>query len=383
MPDWTYQPIFKPLLFRLPSRKARDIMLGAVSGLANMPMGTRLLDFMGHMHPHGSLAVKGAGIEWPCRVGIGAGLALDAGTIVAFSHFGVGHIEVGPVTVSPVVSSENIERNVESLSITYPDIPENPGLDDIKTALQQAIQRIRKENKKGSPVRIGVRIANMPGSSIESALNEYRDLSDQLLQYCDFMTIDTRWWSPSWTDDQRTELMRLVRNSSEATNLPLFILLPPDCSQQLFNLALQFERQRLIEGFVVGGGISVSASQGNLRVHGLPCKDETFSLVKRLAASTSIFEPDENSESLDQFSSRKPIIIASGGIIEPQDAIDFIKGGADMIQLHSGFVFAGPGLPKRINESFSYYKPAGDGTISGVNQSAGKRVRPVMLRPPR
>lgn len=344
-------------------------MLGAVGGLANMPFGTRVLDFMGHMHPHGSLSVTGADIEWPCRVGIGAGLALDAGTIVAFSHFGVGHIEVGPVTVSPVVSSDEIERNIDSLSITYPDIPENPGLDRIKAALQEATQRIRKENQKGSPVRVGVRIANLPGGSIEDAHEEFRNLSAQLIEYCDFITVDTRWWSPSWTGDQLTELMKAVRTKSENIIRPLFILLPPDCSQQLFNLTLEFERQRLIQGYVVGGGMQVTTSKGNFRVHGLPCKEETFALVKRLVASTSIFQPDENDGSVDPTEFKNPVIIASGGIIEPQDAIEFIKAGADMIQIHSGFVYAGPGLPKRINECCSYYKPEIIGTINGTNKS--------------
>lgn len=348
-------------------------MLGAVSGLANMPFGTRVLDFMGHMHPHGSLAFYGSNLEWPCRVGIGAGLALESGTIVAFSHFGVGHIEVGPVTVSPLVSEEEIERKVSSLSIGYPDLPENPGLVKIITALKQATERIRKENQKGSPVRIGVRITNLPGSLIESALEEYKELSSKLMTYCDFITVDTRWWNPSWTDDRLTELMQTVREECKATNKPLFILLTPDCSAQLFNLALLFEREHLIEGFVAGGGISVADTQRKLRVRGLPCKEKTLDLVKRLKSSIPIFLPSENETSINPNDSMKPIIIASGGIIEPQDAIEFFNAGADMIQVHSGFVYSGPGLPKRINECYSYYKP---GTIYGADEKSSLSLPP-------
>ncbi len=39
---------------------------------------------------------------------------------------------------------------------------------------------------------------------------------------------------------------------------------------------------------------------------------------------------------------------------EPQDALDLLKAGADGIMLHSGLVYAGPGLPKRINEAIVY-----------------------------
>ena len=52
-------------------------------------------------------------------------------------------------------------------------------------------------------------------------------------------------------------------------------------------------------------------------------------------------------------------IIASGGITEPQDALDILDAGANLIQLHSGLVYSGPGLPKRINEALTnrYRKP--------------------------
>src|SRR5262249_21349890 len=51
------------------------------------------------------------------------------------------------------------------------------------------------------------------------------------------------------------------------------------------------------------------------------------------------------------------VIIGSGGICQPQDALDFLAAGATLIQIHSGFVYAGPGLPKRINEATAYCRP--------------------------
>ncbi|MCF6138289.1 dihydroorotate dehydrogenase [Pseudalkalibacillus berkeleyi] len=51
--------------------------------------------------------------------------------------------------------------------------------------------------------------------------------------------------------------------------------------------------------------------------------------------------------------SGKPII-ASGGVHQPSDALDLIDAGADLVNIHSGFIFYGPGLPKRINEAIAY-----------------------------
>ena len=44
-------------------------------------------------------------------------------------------------------------------------------------------------------------------------------------------------------------------------------------------------------------------------------------------------------------------ILASAGIHEPQDALDAIAAGADLVAIDSGLVFGGPGLPKRVNEA--------------------------------
>nr|WP_233567935.1 hypothetical protein [Cohnella faecalis] len=45
------------------------------------------------------------------------------------------------------------------------------------------------------------------------------------------------------------------------------------------------------------------------------------------------------------------IVKAGSGVHEPQDAVDFMRAGADAVLLGSGFVFAGPGLPKRVNDA--------------------------------
>ncbi|WP_409252169.1 dihydroorotate dehydrogenase [Bacillus sp. SCS-153A] len=44
-------------------------------------------------------------------------------------------------------------------------------------------------------------------------------------------------------------------------------------------------------------------------------------------------------------------ILTSGSVIEPQDAIDLLAAGADLVMLSGGYVFAGPGLTKRIKEA--------------------------------
>jgi hypothetical protein len=50
----------------------------------------------------------------------------------------------------------------------------------------------------------------------------------------------------------------------------------------------------------------------------------------------------------------KPTVIGAVGIHCPANALDVLQAGADLVQVDSGLVFAGPGLPKRINEAVLY-----------------------------
>ena len=43
-------------------------------------------------------------------------------------------------------------------------------------------------------------------------------------------------------------------------------------------------------------------------------------------------------------------VVGVGGIHSPEDAIEKIKAGADLIQLYTGFIYEGPGLIKKINK---------------------------------
>jgi dihydroorotate dehydrogenase len=44
-------------------------------------------------------------------------------------------------------------------------------------------------------------------------------------------------------------------------------------------------------------------------------------------------------------------IVGVGGIMSPEDALEKLKAGANLIQLYTGFIYEGPGLVRRINEA--------------------------------
>ncbi|WP_456273172.1 dihydroorotate dehydrogenase [Bacillus sp. AK031] len=71
-----------------------------------------------------------------------------------------------------------------------------------------------------------------------------------------------------------------------------------------------------------------------------------------------IIDLDEQNKDADSIQIKKlrergfsKTIITSGAIREPQDAMELLDAGADLVMLSGGYVFSGPGLTKRIKEA--------------------------------
>src|SRR5262249_38267474 len=63
-------------------------------------------------------------------------------------------------------------------------------------------------------------------------------------------------------------------------------------------------------------------------------------------------------------------LISSGGVHDPQDALQLFAAGADLVQIDSGLVYSGPGLPKRINDALLYATAADDGPSADSEKPA-------------
>src|SRR5262249_17043644 len=51
------------------------------------------------------------------------------------------------------------------------------------------------------------------------------------------------------------------------------------------------------------------------------------------------------------------VLVAGGGVHEPEQALQFFEAGANLVQIDSGLVYSGPGLPKRVNEALLFAEP--------------------------
>lgn len=305
MPDWSYRTLFRPLLFRMPVARARDLCLGVLGAVGRSPAGPGAIDFLGHMRADPRLGRTVMGMYFPSPVGLGAGMDVESRATPAFARFGFGFLEVGPVTREAIDGSGEIVRDDRDRSFTFPVLMPNPGVE----ALARRLQTLRPDRP---PVwaRLGVEA----GAGPARALDDYRSMVAQLAPFVDAFVVDPP--RREWGTDRRRAVVEGVVEAAH----PKPVVLRVDA------LGAEEPLIRGVAGLLADGGS---------RVLGRPAHGASLAMVGRLRERHG---PDLR-------------IVAAGGIHEPADALAFFEAGADLVQIDSGLAFGGPGLPKRTNEA--------------------------------
>jgi dihydroorotate dehydrogenase len=331
MPDWSYRTLFRPLFFRLPPALARGLCLGVVGTLARLPLGGRVIDLLGHMRPDPRLRREILGVTFPSAVGLGAGIDVRATALRALARFGFGFLEVGPVTREPGITERDAELRRDRESLWLPNPPPAVGVGALVRALEQA-------GPLGLPLM--ARLAVSPGTPPEQATADCRAMVAVLAPHVRWFALPTlpQAAAESWPVDRWRAYLRSVRDASRQAAAVLLVVWPDLDSAKVDEL-LEAALAEGIAGVVVTGG--VSAGDGG-RLLGRPAWDASEREVRRLRRRWGT----------------RLAIVGSGGVHEPEQALRLMEAGADLIQVDSGLVYAGPGLPKRINDALLGATPA-------------------------
>ncbi len=326
MPDWFYRTVSQPILFRLPAPRARDFALGFMGGLSRLPFGPYLIDFLGHMRAHPSLLQTCGELSFPTAVGIGPWLDTRAVAVNALARFGVGFIEVGPVTLDGNVALRPLKRVDEREAFWIDDNPDS-------LSIVECNRRLRDVADIAVPV-----IVRLKCPSVKSAAEieqETRHLIRELTSDVRFVSLEVLETALTWSSDEWSSYLREVLTEANDTRRVVLLTIAadqdPDRSATLIELALR----EGVRGMIVDGSMRAT-SEG--RWVGLPVRELALQQVAKLR---------------ERFADNI-LIIASGGVHEPEHALELRAAGADLVQVDTGLVYTGPGLPKRINDCLLY-----------------------------
>ncbi|PYI55209.1 hypothetical protein [Paenibacillus flagellatus] len=326
MPDWSYRTLFRPLLFAMPSRTARAVTLGAMGALSRLPGGTLLIKTLGHMDRYRDLeSDRLGGLRTGYPVGLGGPVDAHGQAPAALAQFGFGYVEVGPVTPEPIAGGGPIVLDAEREELHYPVRHESDGIEAV-LARERA-----NAGKRRQPLLF--RLRHMPQSDSRRAAAEVSGMVERTKELADGVILDTfdeRWTEEEWFAAAEETIGAARRMLGEGA--PVFVYVPLDMPDDRLEslLARRRERGRLDDGLVIGDTIRAGDLYAVGR-SGLAPTRRKLRLIREYDAACPV--------------------IATGGVHEPAEAVTLVREGADYVQLHSGLVFAGPGLPKRINEA--------------------------------
>lgn len=290
-----------------------------------------------------------AGLTFPNRVGMAAGLDKNARCIDALGAMGFGFVEVGTVTPKPQPGNPKprMFRLPEARALINRLGFNNDGLDAFVHNVQQA--QFRTKNRRRHPMLLGLNIGKNATTPIEEATRDYLTCLDGVYPHADYVTINIS--SPNTqnlrslqSDAALDGLLgaiaerREVLASQYARRVPIFVKIAPDLDEaQVAVIASTLERHGM------DGVIATNTTIGRETVQGLPHAQEVGGLsgAPVLEASNQVIR-----QLRAALGSRFPIM-GVGGIMGPDDAVSKIRAGADVVQIYTGLVYEGPALVSR------------------------------------
>lgn len=333
-----YRLFLRPILFRVEPERSHDLAL-AVLGAAG-PLWSRLAGAR-FVEPDPRLAATVCGIRFPNPIGLAGGFDKAARALWAWPALGFGFVEAGTVTALPQPGNPppRVFRLPEDEALINRLGFNSPGAEAVAARLA-AVRRGRRY-----PIPLGVSIGKSRAVPNEEAVADHLFSLDRLHPYADFIVVNVS--SPN-TPGLRSLQTReaiaplvdaLARRNRLLGEKPLFVKVAPDLGEA------ELEQ---IASAVEGRAHGLVATNTTVRRDGLrgALRNETGGVSGRPLGALAT----ETIRTLFRLTGGRLPIIGVGGVFTAADAYDKIKAGATLVEIYTGFVYGGPGTPRRILE---------------------------------
>lgn len=340
-----YKSLIRPLLFTIDAENVHHLVFKGLKRSAKVPgvkaMLSSLYDFQ-----HPSLERELFGLKFKNPVGLAAGFDKDAKLIDELACLGFGFIEIG--TLTPKAQPGNDKPRLFRL-------PEDKALINRmgfnNGGVQEAVERLKKRNSR---IIVGGNIGKNKITANEEAINDYVACVEALHQYVDYFVVNVS--SPNTPGlrelQEKEPLQRLLAEvkklaQEKKTNRPVLLKIAPDLTAGQLDDIVQILKETKIDGVIATNttisreGLKTPQAEvtaiGNGGLSGKPLTARATEVIRYLRENLGPKFP----------------IIGVGGIMTPEDAIEKLKAGADLIQLYTGFIYEGPGFVSRINKQLT------------------------------
>jgi len=329
----------RPFLFGLDPETAHDLTMDSLARLQGTPLA------WAWCAPLVKDPVQLAGLSFPNRVGLAAGLDKNARCIDGLGAMGFGFVEVG--TVTPLGQPGNPKPRMFRLTAANALINRlgfnNDGLDAF-------IANVKRSTFRQKGRVLGLNIGKNAATPIEHATSDYLACLEGVYPHADYVTVNisspnTKNLRALQSDEALDALLGAIGTRREALaqqhgrRVPVFVKIAPDLDEAQVQVIAATLRRHGMDG-VVATNTTISRDA----VKGLPHADEAGGLSGSpvLAASNRVI-----AQLRATLGAGYPII-GVGGILSAQDAQSKIAAGADVVQLYTGLIYKGPALVNEI-----------------------------------
>jgi dihydroorotate dehydrogenase len=338
----------RPFLFGLDPEAAHDLTLNAIARTQGTPLECL------YRQPRVDDPLTLAGLQFPNRVGLAAGLDKNARCIDGLGAMGFGFVEVG--TVTPLAQPGNPQPRMFRLPQANALINRlgfnNGGL----AAFVANVQRARFRSQ-GKPLLLGLNIGKNAATPIERATDDYLLALDGVYPHADYVTVNisspnTKNLRALQSDEALDGLLGAIAQRRAALavehrkQVPIFVKIAPDLVEdQVAVIAATLLRHGMDGVIATNTTLNRDAVQGMAHAEeagglsGAPVLQASNRVVRQLRSALGKGFP----------------IIGVGGILTANDAISKIQAGADVVQIYTGLIYQGPALVRQAALAIKKY----------------------------
>jgi dihydroorotate dehydrogenase len=324
-------PTLKPLLFRLDPELAHTFSV-------RMLILAHRCGFIRETIPAATANRVCLGLRFPNVLGLAAGMDKSASAVDAWGALGFGFIEVGTLTPRPQPGNPKprLFRLPEHRALIN-----RMGFNNV--GIQAAVKRLEKRRTKAI---VGVNIGKNFDTPLESAASDYVACLKAAYHTADYVAVNisspnTKGLRDLQAEDSIHQLISALQKEQASLakqhgrRVPVVIKIAPDLEElHIQSLA------RVFNELGVDGIIATNTTVSRSAVTGHPLSNETGGLsgAPVTQRSTEVIKAFR-----EQLAPNIPII-GVGGIMQGSDAMAKLQAGANLVQIYSGLVYAGPAL---------------------------------------
>ena len=331
-------PLLKPLLFKLDAELAHTVTVKSM--IAAHKLGLLGSEVVGQPS-----AVDCLGLKFPNALGLAAGMDKSASAVEAWGALGFGFVEVGTLTPRPQPGNPKprLFRLPEHRALLNRMGFNNPGI-------HAAVARLAKRRTKAV---VGVNIGKNFDTPNDAAVNDYLYCLKAAYPVADYIAVNISSPNTKGLRDLQSEeairslLSALQKEQSSlqqqhGRHVAIVVKIAPDLEPlHIEGLA------RVFNELGVEGIIATNTTIARDAVAGHPLANEAGGLSGAPVTQRST----EVIRAFRELLRPGTPIIGVGGIMNGGDAVAKMQAGANLVQIYSGLVYAGPALVGEVLEA--------------------------------